>query len=303
MRRYVETSVPDQNGKTFFVTGANTGIGYEAARVLAARGARVLLGCRSQERAEKALERIRRRVEDAEVEWIPIDLASLASVQQAAEQVAREPRLDGLINNAGVMVPPKTLTEDGFELQFGVNHLAHFALTGLLLDTLAATPDSRIVTVSSLAHRSGFIDFDDPHAERGYRAITRYQMSKAANLYFTFELARRLERAGLEVTAVACHPGIADTELARTVPAALRLWLPVFRPWFNSPAEGALPTLMAATMEGALPTDYFGPIARGETARSAGPARVSSHVRDEQVGRRLWELSVELTGVDALPEG
>lgn len=302
MREYRETSVPDQAGKTIFITGANTGIGYEAARVLAARGARVLIGCRSGERARGALDRIRARVDDAEVDWIPLDLASLASVENAAEQVAREPRLDALINNAGVMVPPKTLTEDGFELQFGVNHLGHFALTGRLLEVLAATANSRIVTVSSLAHRSGRIDFDDPHAEHSYSRMGRYQTSKAANLYFTFELARRLEQAGIDVLAVACHPGIADTELARTLPAAVRMAMPLVRPFFNAPAEGALPTLMAATSEDVEPTDYFGPVARGETARSAGPARVARHVRDGEVGRRLWDLSVELTGVDYLTD-
>lgn len=302
MRRYTEMSVPDQTGKTIFITGANTGIGYEAARVLAARGARVLIGCRSEERAQGALDRIRARVDGADVDWIPLDLASLSSVRLAAEQVGREPRLDVLINNAGVMVPPKTLTEDGFELQFGVNHLGHFALTGHLIDALARTANSRVVTVSSLAHRSGRIDFDDPHAERSYSAIGRYQTSKAANLYFTFELARRLERAGVEVVAVACHPGIADTELSRTLPAAVRMAMPLVRPFFNAPAEGALPTLMAATQEDVEPTDYFGPIARGETARSAGPARVSRHVHDEEVGRRLWDLSVELTEVDYLTD-
>lgn len=302
MRQYHETSVPDQSDKTFFITGANTGIGYEAARVLAARGARVLLGCRSEERARGAIDRICSRVDGADVEWIPLDLSSLASVELAAERVAREPRLDGLVNNAGVMIPPKTLTEDGFELQFGVNHLAHFALTGHLLDTLAGTPRSRVVTVSSIAHRRGRIDFDDPHAERSYSPMGRYQTSKAANLVFTFELARRLERAGIDVLAVACHPGIADTELSRTFAAFMRLSMPLFRPFFNSPAQGALPTLMAATKEDVRPTDYFGPIARGETARSAGIARAEPHVRDEEIGRRLWDLSVELTGVDYLDE-
>ena len=302
MRKFHETSVPDQSGKTFFITGANTGIGYEAARVLAARGARVLIGCRSEERARGALDRLRGRVDGADVEWIPLDLARMASVKRAAEQVAAEPRLDVLINNAGVMIPPKTLTDDGFELQFGVNHLGHFALTGHLLDALVGTAGSRIVTVSSLAHRSGRIDFEDPHAEKEYHPMRRYQTSKAANLYFTFELARRLERAGVDVDAVACHPGIADTELSRTFPAMVRFSMPLFRPFFNTPAEGALPTLMAATKREVEPTDYFGPVARGETARSAGPARVSNHVRDEAVGRRLWDLSVELTGVDYLAE-
>jgi NAD(P)-dependent dehydrogenase (short-subunit alcohol dehydrogenase family) len=302
MSSYTETSVPAQGGKTVFVTGANTGIGYEAARVLAERGARVLLGCRSEAKANHARERIRRRRPDADVAWIPLDLTSLKSIAAAAELVRVEPRLDVLVNNAGVMIPPKTLTEDGFELQFGVNHLGHFALTGHLLDRLAATPGARVVNVSSGAHKGGRIDFDDPHASRSYHPMRRYQMSKAANLYFTFELARRLGKRGIDVTAVACHPGVADTELSRTFPRWFWLVAPLFRPLFNTPAEGALPTLLAATAADARPRDYYGPTKRGETARGAGPAVIADSIRDEGVARRLWDLSTQLTGVSYLEE-
>ncbi len=297
MADYDASHVPDQRGRTIFVTGANTGIGFEAARVLAGRGARVLLGCRSRARADEALGRIDDAHPGADVAWVPLDLTRLASVAEAADQVRQEPRLDVLINNAGVMVPPKSQTEDGFELQFGVNHLGHYALTGHLLDRLAETPASRVVTVSSLAHVQGRIDFEDPHAERSYDAMARYRSSKAANLIFTFELARRLESAGVDVTAVACHPGIADTELSRTFPAYFWILAPLIRPFFNTAEEGALPTLMAATRADVRPTDYFGPTKRGETARSAGPGRIASHVRDAGIGRRLWDLSEELTGV------
>ncbi|MCG8589468.1 MAG: oxidoreductase [Proteobacteria bacterium] len=300
MSAYAESSVPDQAGKTVLVTGANTGIGYEAARVLAGRGARVLLGCRSEAKAADAGDRIRAQHPDAEVVWVPLDLTSLKSVAEAAEIAKREPRLDVLVNNAGVMIPPLTRTEDGFELQFGVNHLGHFALTGQLLERLASTPGARIVNVSSKAHVPGRIDFDDPHAERSYSPIRRYQMSKAANLYFTFELSRRLAAAGIDVTAVACHPGVADTELSRTFPAWFGLIAPILRPLFNTPAEGALPTLLAATAPDAEPNAYYGPQKRGETARSAGPAKIARHVRDEQVAKKLWELSAELTGVSYL---
>ena len=165
MSAYSESSVPDQKGRTFFVTGANTGIGYEAARVLAERGARVLLGCRSKEKAEDAMARIRGRKPGADLAWIRLDLTRLKSVEAAAEMVKREHRLDVLVNNAGVMVPPKTRTEDGFELQFGVNHLGHFALTGHLFDLLTATDGARVVNVSSKAHVPGRIDFEDPHSE------------------------------------------------------------------------------------------------------------------------------------------
>lgn len=294
---YSESSVPDQRGKTFFITGANTGIGLEVARVLAGRGARVLLGCRSEEKARHAIDRIVEEHPDADATWIPLDLTRLKSVAGAAEQVRKEPRLDALVNNAGVMIPPKTITEDGFELQFGVNHLGHFALTGHLLDLLNATDGARVVTVSSGAHRGGKIDFDDPQAERSYSAMRRYQMSKAANLYFTLELARRCRAAEIGVTPVACHPGVADTELSRTFPAWFWILAPILRPFFNSPAEGALPTLMAATLPEVSPGDYFGPTRRGETARSAGKAKIADHVRDEETAARLWDLSEQLTGV------
>ncbi len=302
MSDYSEASVPDQHGRTVFVTGANTGIGYEAARVLAGRGARVLLGCRSEMKAEAAMAKIRALHPDADVAWVPLDLTSLKSVEAAGGIVSREPRLDVLVNNAGVMIPPRTLTEDGFELQFGVNHLGHFALTGHLLERLAATPASRVVNVSSKAHLRGKIDFDDPHAERSYSPMRRYETSKAANLYFTFELARRCEARGLDVTAVGCHPGVADTELSRTFPAWFWIFAPLMRPFFNTPAEGALPTLMAATKPDVAPTDYFGPVKLAEMARSAGPAQIGRHVRDEAVGARLWDLSTELTGVSYLAD-
>jgi NAD(P)-dependent dehydrogenase (short-subunit alcohol dehydrogenase family) len=300
MTTYDESSVPEQRGKTFFVTGANTGIGFEAARVLAERGGRVLLGCRSEEKAKGAIERIRGRHAVADLAWIPLDLASLKSIEAAARVVRNEPRLDVLVNNAGVMIPPKTLTEDGFELQFGVNHLGHFALTGHLLDLLAATPGARVVNVSSGAHRAGRIDFEDPHAGHSYNPLRRYQMSKAANMYFTFELARRCEARGLDITSVACHPGVADTELSRTFPAWFWILAPIIRPLFNTPAEGALPTLLAATGPEVKPTDYYGPVKRWETARSAGRAVIADHVRDEAVAAKLWELSIQWTGVSYL---
>jgi NAD(P)-dependent dehydrogenase (short-subunit alcohol dehydrogenase family) len=300
MSDYTEASVPTQAGKTIFITGANTGIGFEAARVLAGRGARVLLGCRSEEKANVAMGKIREQHPDADLAWIPLDLTSLKSVAVAADEVKKEPRLDVLVNNAGVMIPPKTLTEDGFELQFGVNHLGHFALTGHLLDLLAATPGARVVNVSSGAHRDGRIDFDDPHAEHSYKPMNRYQMSKAANLYFTLELARRCKARGLDVTSLACHPGVAETELSRTFPAWFGVIAPLIRPFFNTPAEGALPTLLAATSPDAKPMEYYGPVKRMETARSAGPAKIAEHIRDEAVARRLWDLSAEQTGVSYL---
>jgi NAD(P)-dependent dehydrogenase (short-subunit alcohol dehydrogenase family) len=173
-------------------------------------------------------------------------------------------------------------------------------LTGHLLDLLAATPGARVVNVSSGAHRGGKIDFEDPHAAQSYNAMRRYRMSKAANLYFTFELARRCAARGLDVTSLACHPGVAETELSRTFPAWFRIIAPIIRPLINTSAEGALPILLAATSPDVKPMDYYGPVKRMETARSAGRAVIADQVRDEGVASRLWELSIQLTGVSYL---
>jgi len=294
--------VPDQTGKSVLVTGANTGIGFEAARLLAQRGARVLLGCRSQAKAQAAMARIKTACPTADVSPVALDLASLASVRAAAQAMNADESVDLLINNAGVMMPPRSLTEDGFESQFGVNHLGHFALTGLLLPELMARPGARVVNVASSAHKFGRIDFDDVHADRSYRAGARYGMSKLANLLFTFELQRRLDALGSDMRSIACHPGGADTDLARHFPktfyAAIR---PLARLMINSPAEGALPTLRAATHAQALGGEYFGPAGLFEIARSAVKVAPGTQARNEADARRLWDLSIELTGVDPLP--
>lgn len=297
MSLYKEADVPLQAGRTVLITGANTGIGWEAARVLASRGARVLLGCRSASSGRQAMERIRAVHADADLACVQVDLASLASVQRAAAEVAREPQLDILINNAGVMVPPYGRTEDGFELQFGVNHLGHFALTAHLLPMLREREGARVVTVSSAGHKAGRMQFEDPHAERHYSAGARYAMSKLANLLFSKALQQRLTRAGSPAIAVACHPGAAATELSRHLPQWLTTALPLIRPFINSPAEGALPTLMAATLPDAQGNDYFGPAGFMEMARSARRVKPSSASQNEADADRLWALSVELTGV------
>ena len=299
-RAYSEANVPSLKGKTYFVTGANTGLGFEAARVLAARGGRVLMGCRSASNADDAIQRIRNLLPATAVdaEYIPLDLADLNSIRAAAVLVAREPRLDALINNAGVMIPPRTLTADGFESQLGVNHLGHFALTGSLLPRLSEQA-GRIVTVSSTAHKFGFIDFDDLQAERKYRAGARYAMSKLANLLFHYELQRRLLATESNVLAVACHPGGADTDLARHFPKNLyALIQPLAKLVINSAAEGALPTLRAATDPDVLSGEYYGPAMFFETIKSAVRVQPAKRARDPVVARRLWDLSVQLTGVD-----
>ncbi|MEP1593564.1 MAG: oxidoreductase, partial [Halieaceae bacterium] len=268
------------------------------SRALAERGARVLLGCRSADKAKAAIASIRETAPEAELEHIALDLGDLDSVRSAAEIVNNEQRLDGLINNAGIMMPPLEHTVQGFESQFGVNHLGPFALTALLLPVLMATDDARVVNTSSIAHRGGNIDFDDINAEQGYNRAKRYGQSKLANLLFSMELQRRLEAAQSTVTSVACHPGIADTELSRHMPGILKLTAPLVSKFFNTSAEGAWPTLMAATSDSVSGGDYFGPIKRGESAGPAGKARPNRRSQDPDLAARLWDLSIEMTGID-----
>jgi NAD(P)-dependent dehydrogenase (short-subunit alcohol dehydrogenase family) len=292
---WTEADVPDQSGRIAVVTGANTGIGFEAARVLAERGATVVLACRSQERAESAVARIGPSA-GGKVATVRLNLASLASVRQAAQDLRdRYERLDLLINNAGLMMPPYGRTEDGFELQFGTNHLGHFALTGLLLDRMLSVPRSRVVTVSSNGHRMGRIDFGDLQWERGYNRMGSYGRSKLANLLFTYELQRRLAAAGAATEALAAHPGTSRTELTRNLPAwmkAVSVVVPA-----QSSAMGAVPVLRAATDPRAHGGEYYGPARFGEMTGPAKRVQSSARSHDEEVARRLWEESERLTGV------
>ncbi|MDJ0954534.1 MAG: oxidoreductase [Acidimicrobiia bacterium] len=301
---FTSADVPDLSGKTIFVTGANTGIGFEAAKVFAGRGARVLLGCRNPEKGTAALARIADAHPGADVELVELDLADLDSVRRAAAVVAAEPRLDVLVNNAGVMWNPKTITADGFESQFGINHLGHFALTGLLLPTLEATPDSRVVTVSSMGHRLGDGDlyWDDINADDEYHPRKRYYASKLANLLFTYELDRRLTARDSSTIAVAVHPGGSDTELGRYVTGAMaiatRILNPLMRPFMNTAEQGAWPTELAASAPGVEGGQYFGP---GRYREMSGPAQQvdsSAASKDLHKAKRLWDLSIEMTGVD-----
>jgi NAD(P)-dependent dehydrogenase (short-subunit alcohol dehydrogenase family) len=298
MTDYRESDIPSQDGKTIFITGANTGIGFDTARVLALSGARVLLGCRSEEKAIGAIKKIKDIKEDVDVSWVPLDLTSLASIEAAADIVSKEASLDALVNNAGVMIPPKQETSDGFELQFGVNHLGHFALTGHLLHKLKDQPGARIVNVSSLAHRNGRIDYKDIHAEKKYDRMARYSMSKFANILFMYELQRRLKEASSPAISVACHPGGSATELGRYLPPFLSLLLTPLNLIMNTPAEGALPTLMATTSAHVQGGDYFGPMRMGEVIHSAHKVNTIAASKDEADAARLWDLSTELTGVE-----
>ena len=303
--RWTAADVPDQSGRTAVVTGASSGLGLETARVLAARGATVVLACRDTEKARRAAGRIETEAGRASVRVVRLDLACLAPVRQAAEEIRDTcPRLDLLINNAGVMAAPYRRTEDGFELTLATNHLGPFALTGLLLDRLLDTPGSRVVTVSSIGHRmgTGAMAFDDLQSERGYRPWPAYYQSKLANLLFTYELQSRLAAAGAGPAALAAHPGNARTDLWRHTPWLTRtLYRPGLRAltfWFAQGAPaGALATLRAATDPAARGGEYYGP--PGRLQYTGYPVRVESSARSHDMAdaRRLWELSERLTGV------
>jgi len=292
---WTQSDIPDQTGRVAIVTGANSGIGLETARELARKGAHVVLACRSQARAEAALEDIRSDLPEARIEFMALDLADLEQVRVFADAVhERFDRLDLLVNNAGVMVPPATKTKQGYELQLGVNHLGHFALTGQLLDLLLATDGARIVNVSSMAHRFGSVNFDDLDFDaRGYNASAAYGQSKLANLLFTAELARRLEAAGASVLVAAAHPGWTQTNLQKHSALFQRL-----NPFFGmQPIGGALPTLRAATDADVEAGDYFGPSRFFEMSGPPRKAARSRAAQDRNDAKRLWEVSEQRTGV------
>ncbi|MCM2414241.1 oxidoreductase [Streptomyces sp. RKAG290] len=293
--------IPDQSGRTAVVTGANSGIGLITARELARRGARVLLACRDEKRGKAAVSRIRGAVRGADVEFAALDLADLSSVREFAAAYTPD-RLDLLINNAGVMALPYGRTADGFETQFGVNHLGHFALTGLLLPKLLDTPGARVVSVSSGLHALSDIDMGDLNSERNYRRWIAYGRSKTANLLFIHELARRAAVAGSGLVAAAAHPGYASTNLQtagvrmenrRVAERVVQLGNRIIA---QPASAGALPTLYAATAPGVLPDSFTGPRFLGWRGAPA-PSWRARWTLDDVAGERLWVASEQLTGV------
>ncbi|QIS10845.1 oxidoreductase [Nocardia arthritidis] len=291
MPDWTEANIPDQRDRIAVITGANTGLGFETARALAEHGATVVLACRNPDKAERAAQRIAETAH-ATVDTVRLDLASLASIGQAAKEIrARYGRIDLLINNAGV-TGRTGVTDDGFEIQFGTNHLGHFALTGLLLERLVDTPGARIVTVSSIGHRFGRIDAANPAVVRG----SPYATSKLANLLFAYELGRRL--AGTGAISLAAHPGGASTEVFRYSSPLFRLPnLAIARVLGRTSAMGALPTLRAATDPAARSGEYYGPAGLFEIRGYPVPVRSSAGSHDRARQARLWEVSERLTGV------
>lgn len=304
MKSWNATDIPPQTGKSAVVTGANSGIGYHTALELARKGASVVLACRSRDKGEAALARLKAELPEAKAEFALLDLSDLKSVRSFAEAfIARGAALDILVNNAGVMaMPERQTTKDGFEAQFGTNHLGHFALTALLLPLLKKAPAPRVVTVSSIAHKSGKMDFDDLQAEKSYVPWKAYRQSKLANLLFAFELQRRADKAGWRLLSLGAHPGVAMTNLfiagpgrgKRTLQSRLmELAAPLF---CHTEDRAALPSLLAATSPEAVPGGYYGPNGWREMRGDPVRVRPAPQAEDLAAAARLWELSEKLTG-------
>jgi NAD(P)-dependent dehydrogenase (short-subunit alcohol dehydrogenase family) len=301
---WTAAAMTPQAGKTVLVTGANSGVGFQAARELARHGAQVLLGVRDVAKGEAARNRILGELPQAQVAIVPLDMASLASIRGfAGEFVASGAKLDVLINNAGVMALPKReQTADGFERQFGTNHLGHFALTGLLVPALLKAPAPRVVTVASLAHRNGRMQWDNLQSEKSYSPWGAYNMSKLANILFARELDRRAHEAHSKLMSIAVHPGISRTNIAAPGTDFKSVMARLIGPFlFQSDEMGALPTLYAATAPEAEGGQYIGPNGRGEAGGYPKVVQPKPWALDEQAGRRLWTVSEELTGVKYPP--
>ena len=304
MPKWTVSDMPDQTGKIAVVTGANSGLGYESAQALIRRGAHVVIACRNQTKAAAAYDQLEACAPETSLDSIPLDLSSLDSVREFAETfTAKYDRLDILLNNAGVMAPPRGETAEGFEMQFGTNHLGHFALTGRLMPTLLATPASRVVTVSSFANLAGRINFDDLQSRKGYSRYPAYMQSKLANLLFALELERRLELAKADTISIAAQPGLAHTNLQSTTAQASgsaaegRVYDAMMGTLSMTAEAGAAPQLYAATMPDVRGGDYYSPnflYFRGYPTRIAPPLQA----RSQETAERLWRVSEEMTGVE-----
>lgn len=288
--------ISNQKGKTALITGANTGLGLETTKWFVQKDIKVVMACRNLEKAEEAKKSVLAEHPTAELELMELDLSSLESVKSfAAAFLEKRDKLDLLINNAGVMIPPYSKTKDGFELQFGVNHLGHFLLTNLLLPVINETEGARIVTLSSVAHKSGRINLDDINWEKKYSKMKAYGQSKLANLMFALDLNEKFQEKGIKTLSVAAHPGGSNTDLVRHIPKLLYyVLLPLFSFMSHSPKKAALPTVMAALDPSVKGGEYFGPQSRTEMKGKPGRALIESHAKDMTVRKKLWELSEEM---------
>ncbi|MGE5458571.1 MAG: oxidoreductase [Methanococcaceae archaeon] len=294
--------VPSQKGKIAIITGSNTGLGFEAAKALAGKNMKIIMACRDLEKAQNARRSILSTFPGADIEIMIVDLSKLSSVRDFAQKfMSKYNRLDVLVNNAGIMMPPYSLTEDGFESQMGVNYLSHFLLTGLLLKIINQTRGSRIVMVSSIAHKKGSINFDDLQWTKSYNPIKAYRQSKLACLVFAFELQRRLAKTSSGAIAVAAHPGMSMTDLVRDFPK----WMfivgkPFISLFTHHPEKGALPIVYASVSQDVKEGEYFGPQGFSEWKGVTGRAYSTPLSHDEQLAKRLWKESEKLTGIKYL---
>lgn len=294
--------MPDLTGKIIIVTGANSGLGYESVKAFASKGAEVILAARSMEKGEGAKNKIRKEVSDANIQVMQLDLGDLDSVRAFADTVKKKyNKLDVLLNNAGIMMTPYFKTKDGFEGQFGTNHLGHFALTGLLIDLLLKTPGSKIVNVSSGAHKNGVMDFDNLQFEngKGYSPMKAYGRSKISNLLFTYELQRKLELKGKDTIAVASHPGVALTNLTRHMKGQfiLKILMPLFKFMAQDQSMGALPQIRASVDPDVKGSEYYGPDGKREMKGYPVVVQSNEASHNKEDAAKLWEESVKLTGV------
>lgn len=295
---WTKNDMPDQSGRTVMITGANAGIGFETALAFYEKGAYVVLACRSKENAITAAERIQQQEGSGQLKIGILDLSNLAAVKEYAEEfIEQHSRLDLLINNAGVMVPPASKTADGFELQFGVNFLGHFALTGYLYPLLSATPGSRVVNVSSMAYLRGVIDFENLRSEKSYDPMREYAQSKLANILFTMELQRRVLLTGGQLKSLAAQPGANKTELSRHMSsadfdAAVARVGELMEPW-----QGALPSLKAATSPDVAGGDFYSPDQDGGYRGYPVKSGIAPHGLDQVTAQKLWDLAEKITGI------
>jgi len=300
MAQWTADDIPDQTGRTFIITGANSGLGYVTALELARHGATVIMAVRNAAKGASARDAILAAVPAAKLEVAALDLADLDSVKEFATGIVTSGRsIDVLINNAGIMMPPRRVTKQGFELQFGTNHLAHFALTLRVLPALEGRADARVVTMSSGLHKSGHIHFDDLGAIKTYSRTGAYSQSKIANVYFALELDRRLRAQGIPIKSVLAHPGYAATNLQSAGPTGPLAWLMVLGNMFmaQTAEQGALPELYAATAPGIEGGQFIGPDGRNEMRGYPTLVQPIERAKDPEIARRLWEVSEDMTGV------
>jgi len=289
--------VGSQKGRVAIVTGANIGLGFETTKALAQKGATVVMACRNAKKANMARESILKENPQADLHVLSLDLSQLSSVSSFVSVFLTQfNQLDLLINNAGIMIPPYSETVDGFESQMGTNYFSHFRLTGLLLDVLEKTKGSRIVTLSSIAHRQGKIHFDDMHFKKRYSSMGAYQQSKLACLMFSYELDRKLRKKNFQTISVAAHPGVSNTNLGHNIPAPVAFLLKPLWPIFaHTPDKGAQPSLLAALGTNVKGGDFFGPTGRKEMKGPAGKVGSYPQAQDQEAAKKLWDLSEDLT--------